>query len=358
MPRRSSGLSPYPKQLNREIHGLRGFSALAVFVFHIYGIATEWGFWPAQLDWSIFFFRMGRHGVEIFFVISGYLITASLLRHRSVRQFLLDRCIRIYPVFLIIQILIFSVGPLIGFRWLAGIDAGSWLYFFLANALFLPGIVDVPLAQPSAWSLTYEAAFYLLSANALLVAARLSRGVARALGAMLLLAVVLFAPLSVFFLVGIIVYAAHERWALPLPAFLRGGSILALAATLAFLALAEDNPLWIYAALVPALLFFASIATGEGVLSRMLRSRFLQYLGTISYSFYLWFGVVTYPLKIVLAKLHGRVDDLVLVLLFAIGGFALSVLVAHLSYMVLEQRVGHFLRMLTRNRRGIARAAA
>ncbi len=356
MGRLSSDFSPYPKQLNREIHGLRGFSALAVFVFHIYGIATEWGFWPAQLDWSTFFFRMGRHGVEIFFVISGYLITASLLRHRSVRQFLLDRCIRVYPVFLTIQILIFSVGPLIGFRWLAGVDAGSWLYFFLANALFLPGIVDVPLAQPSAWSLTYEAAFYLVSAAAFVVAARLGRGVAIAIGAVLLLASVVIAPLSLFFLVGIIVYATHERRALP--AFLRRGSILALAATLALLALAEDNPLWIYAALPPALLLFASIVTGEGGLSRVLRSRFLQYLGTISYSFYLWFGVVTYPLKIVLAKLHGRVDDVVLVLLFAIGGLVLSVLVAHLSYIVLEQRVGHFLRMLTRNRRGILRAAA
>src|SRR5665213_3449768 len=95
----------YPGTINPQIHGLRGLAALIVFVFHIYGIADEWHFWPASLADFGFVFRLGRHGVEIFFIISGCLITASLLRHQRAGRFLVDRCIRIYPVFLTIHLL-------------------------------------------------------------------------------------------------------------------------------------------------------------------------------------------------------------------------------------------------------------
>src|ERR1700742_3543526 len=98
----------YPKNLNRQIHGLRGFSTLAVFVYHVYGMGTLWGFWPAALNPVAPFFAAGKHGVEIFFIISGYLITGSLIRHASAAKFLVDRAIRILPVLMTIQQIVFA----------------------------------------------------------------------------------------------------------------------------------------------------------------------------------------------------------------------------------------------------------
>ena len=49
-PMGTDSLGAYPKNLNRQIHGLRGFSTLAVFVYHVYGMGTLWNFWPASLN--------------------------------------------------------------------------------------------------------------------------------------------------------------------------------------------------------------------------------------------------------------------------------------------------------------------
>jgi hypothetical protein len=165
----------YPKNLNRHIHGLRGFSTLAVFVYHVYGMGTLWNFWPASLDPVAPFFAAGKHGVEIFFIISGYLITGSLIRHQSAAKFLVDRAIRLYPVFMTIQLIVFGLGPVIHYKWLSGISPSGWAVAFVENGLFLPGIFDLPLAQLNAWSLSYEAAFYLLSAASYVLARHVGR---------------------------------------------------------------------------------------------------------------------------------------------------------------------------------------
>jgi len=331
----------YPKNLNRQIHGLRGFSTLAVFVYHVYGMGTLWNFWPAALNPVAPFFEAGRHGVEIFFIISGYLITGSLIRHRSAAKFLLDRAIRLYPVFMTIQLIVFGLGPFIHYKWLSGISAFGWVVAFIENGLFLPGIFDLPLAQLNAWSLSYEAAFYLVSAICFVLGQRVGRWPVIAVLAVCLAVVLPLYPRAIFFLPGVAIFFLSRRGALNLPRWVRGVSLAALAFTLALLTVAGARIWPIYGAAAPAFLFFISVVEGKCLLSAILRTRFLQYLGTISYSFYLWSPVVTYPMKIVIERhLHGRLGDLVNVALFAVVGFTASVAVSHLSHRVLEDGAG------------------
>ena len=54
---------------------------------------------------------MGGHGVELFFMISGFLIPASLVRHASVGKFFYDRALRILPVFVVLHLVLFVAGP-------------------------------------------------------------------------------------------------------------------------------------------------------------------------------------------------------------------------------------------------------
>jgi peptidoglycan/LPS O-acetylase OafA/YrhL len=338
----AAGVGAYPRNLNRQIHGLRGLSALLVFIFHVYGMGTLWGFWPSVLDPLAPLFIAGRHGVEIFFIISGYLITGSLIRHQSAARFLIDRAIRIYPVFMTIQLIVFGLGPFIHYRWLADIGIGGWAKAFAENALFLPGIFDLPLAQQNAWSLSFEAAFYLISALSFVLARYVGRWFVLA-GVLIFLAYFLrIDGRAVYFLPGVATFFVARRWGIRLPPWLRALSIPAFLLTLAVVTASE---IWkgatvLYGA-IPAFIFFISVVEGRCLFSALLRTRFLQFLGTISYSFYLWSPVVTYPMKIVIQRyLHGRLDDLLNIAVFATIGFAASVAVAYLSYRVLEDWAG------------------
>jgi peptidoglycan/LPS O-acetylase OafA/YrhL len=337
-----AGVGAYPRNLNRQIHGLRGLSALLVFIFHVYGMGTLWGFWPAVLDPLAPVFIAGRHGVEIFFIISGYLITGSLIRHQSAAKFLVDRAIRIYPVFMTIQIIVFGVGPFIHYRWLADIGFGGWAQTFVENALFLPGIFDLPLAQQNAWSLSFEAAFYLISALGFVLARYVGRWLVLA-GILIFLAYFLrIDGRAVYFLPGVATYFAARRWGIRLPQWFRALSIPAFILTLAVVTVSETwKGATVLYGVIPGFVFFLSVVEGRCLFSALLGTRFLQFLGTISYSFYLWSPVVTYPMKLVIQRyLHGRFDDLVNAALFATFGFAASVAVAYISYRILEDWTG------------------
>jgi peptidoglycan/LPS O-acetylase OafA/YrhL len=339
-----TGDGAYPPNRNLQIHGLRGFSALAVFVYHVYGMGTLWGFWPPQLTQVDGVFAAGKHGVEIFFVISGYLITGSLLRHGDAGRFLVDRAIRIYPVFMTIQVIVFALGPVIHYKWLSGIGALDWLIAFVENGLLLPGIFDLPLAQLNAWSLSYEAGFYLVCAGFFALWRRWGMWLpASLLGAVLSIALLRYGR-SAFFVPGVMIYFIFAQTRLVLPRWFRALSVPSLAAMLALLTIGENVAGLAYLATIPAFVFFLSIVEGRCLLSALLRSKPLQALGTISYSFYLWSPLVTYPMKVFIQRdLHGRIDDLAIVVLFAVIGFVLSVVVARLSYRWLEDRAGRAL---------------
>jgi peptidoglycan/LPS O-acetylase OafA/YrhL len=339
----------YPKNLNPQIHGLRGLATLLVFIYHLYGVGNLWGFWPTSLDPVAGFFLAGRHGVEIFFIISGYLITGSLLRHQQAGRFLLDRCIRIYPVFLAIQILVFALGPVLGYKWMAGISLTEWATAFAYNGLFLPGLFELPLAQLNAWSLSYEVAFYLVCAAGFVAARRLGKAVTT-IALSLVVALLLYRyPVGVFFLVGVAIFFLVSWRGTAAPRALRRLSLVAFLLTLGGLTV-DAYPQWrTYLVCLPALMFFWSIVDGRCALSAFLRHRLLQYFGTISYSFYLWSPFVTYPMKLAITKfMVGHVNSLLIWSLFAILALAASIIAAHLSYIYLEDRAGTYLRTRVR----------
>jgi peptidoglycan/LPS O-acetylase OafA/YrhL len=140
-----------------ELDGLRGIAVLAVVFYHcnprlqgtwIYS-ATLWG-------WA---------GVNLFFVLSGFLITSILLGSREkphyFRNFYGRRILRIWPVYILLLIVVYLEAP-----WYIGLPVGRafvtapwWAYILFLQNLFH---LSLPPAIGPTWSLAIEEQYYFL----------------------------------------------------------------------------------------------------------------------------------------------------------------------------------------------------
>ncbi len=154
-------------QQRRHFAALDGLRCLAILgVLFLHSPLSE----PAAAVFRLF--GRGFLGVDLFFVISGFLITTLLLREQartgriSIRRFYRRRALRILPLYLLV---VTALG--VYFALLKG-DAGAarlwpWYYGFLANTL----VDHIPMLAPT-WSLSVEEQYYLLWPLALILLPR------------------------------------------------------------------------------------------------------------------------------------------------------------------------------------------
>jgi peptidoglycan/LPS O-acetylase OafA/YrhL len=133
----------------RELDALRGIAAVAVLLFHF----SYWHQprWPIQVPW-------GHYGVELFFVISGYVILMTMERCHSVSDFLISRCTRLYPAYWCAVLFTAAVVA-----WLST-DPVSPAQVAV-NLTMLQQFVYVPTLDASYWTLSLELVFYVLIAS-------------------------------------------------------------------------------------------------------------------------------------------------------------------------------------------------
>ena len=144
------------------LQALRAFAALSVVLFHM-GLGM---YQTAQVK-LIHIFNFGFSGVDIFFVLSGFIIYHSALQNPAMTatQFLLRRLIRIFPIYWFILILIllpFFADPAFlhsHFSINHAIQSGG-VKFFIASFLLLPFVI--PGLLPVSWTLSFEMLFYIL----------------------------------------------------------------------------------------------------------------------------------------------------------------------------------------------------
>src|SRR5260370_4199931 len=96
----------------KGLDGLRGIAAISVLLFHytiVYGLLIE------PLNPMPFEAPYGRHGVELFFIISGFVILMTFENSLSVTDFALSPFARLFPVFCtagLIESLALALSPL------------------------------------------------------------------------------------------------------------------------------------------------------------------------------------------------------------------------------------------------------
>lgn len=158
-----------------NLNGVRFIAALLVIVHHVeqmkYMFHLESSLWQK----SPFIEVIGKLGVVLFFVLSGFLITYLLLKEKDVmgkvdvKSFYIRRMLRIWPLYYVILILGFAIIPFIPFFnipvWTDSVFSDLNLKIFLF-ILFLPNVARV-LFEPvpyvsQTWSIGVEEQFYLV----------------------------------------------------------------------------------------------------------------------------------------------------------------------------------------------------
>ena len=346
----TEGINPldaiHDKKFEPAIQGLRGIAALSVLFVHLYDMPMTAGFLPAVPAWFDFTILTGGRGVELFFIISGYLIPASLVRHRLISKFFYERCMRILPVFVVFHLVIFVAGPIVGYKFFKGIDPLSYVGLFLTNLLFLPDILRVPTAQQNAWTLTYEWLFYFwFAATFYFVAVRRTWLVVAVLAAVGLFAIAAF-PISAYFLVGIAIRYFDTRLELP---GIRGAVAGLACLFLMYVSLEYINP---FLGLIPGFLLFAMVrAPASGIVAPLDRP-IIQYIGKISYSLYLAHPFALFPLQMAGAKLASKGYPLWWIwLAFVFFGLIASLVMSSITYELVEVRLRRLLENGVRYRR-------
>ncbi len=326
-----------PRSFRSDINGLRAIAVLAVLAFH---------FRVPHLDG-------GFVGVDIFFVISGFLMTGIIVGRLdrgsfSLPGFFLDRARRIIPPLAVLL----ATGLVIGGVFLLPDEYFVFAKHAAASALFLSNMAywrEGSYFDPDAgtkwllhtWSLSVEWQFYLLYPLMLLVVVRIvprsrlwiALAVATAGSIVLMLWLGQTSPRSAFFLLpprawemlaGGLVYLAP-----PLPAArARVVQLAGLALLAGSIALASDaawpNGFTIVPVLGTALVILAARRD-----SRITGNPVARAVGLASYSIYLWH----WPFAVLLLR-TGHASDW----RWIAGAFAASFALGWLSWRVIERR--------------------
>src|SRR5690242_8313675 len=145
-----------------SMEGIRGLAILLVFCVHYHTLFSPYlnpkslSFRVSELGWG-----MGQSGVDLFFVLSGYLIYGAVIRKpTSYWKFMRRRVERIYPTFLaVFALYLFLCAALPG---VSKLPSGAWhtTIYILQNLALLPGIFAITPLITVAWSLSYEFFFY------------------------------------------------------------------------------------------------------------------------------------------------------------------------------------------------------
>ena len=145
------------------MEGLRGFAVLLVFFVHY---STQVGPWmPVQGATTRISSALGTNGhagVDLFFVLSGYLIYGGLIsRYQPFLRFIRRRIQRIFPAFIAVFLLYIALSVVYPSQAKIPGTLPHASLFLLENFLLLPGLFPIVAMITVAWSLSYEMFFYL-----------------------------------------------------------------------------------------------------------------------------------------------------------------------------------------------------
>lgn len=285
--------------------GLRGIAALVVVVGHF--TATFSTYYPAAPT-SSFQLQYGQFGVQLFFLISGFVILMTAERAKRASDFAISRLTRLYPAYWIAVVISILVGSLVNVPGTQLTPLETLLNFTMIQRLLL-----VPDVNGAFWTLAVEMQFYVIVFLVLAITkCRLSDALVRWLVAGWLGIAVISASAAEIMAPGVDIAAAPVLVRAMVNVTLAEYGPLFCLGMLLYMARRNGRFEWLtipalvsatlcayllhaptYALIVASIgLFFAVVALRPS--TRLLRFPPLLWLGKISYSLYIVHVVVGY----------------------------------------------------------------
>lgn len=340
------------------LDGVRAYAALLIFCVHFFGmyaavafgVNTDTASWQDLNGWALqvtYFLAHSHYGVDLFFILSGYLI-ANLLAQKSIplHVFLWRRVLRIYPAFLLSLL----AAAWVGIHWF---QLETTVPGWLANLFFLNGLFDLNVRgyNPVTWSLFFEFCFYAL---AVVLALGYPRALEKPLPA-LLFGIVISSLLMAFWPTQNAMFFGYFSlffcgvWlrtirATEVATYLRKiPGTLTIALWLLFVIAHGTHFLhnrmvsyFIAFAIAGTLLIGAAIYRDDSLVSRVFMHKTLARIGRISYSFYLVHYVVIHLTFHLLRERMSSLHAIAQFAIYAATTLTLSLCAAMLLYRVTE----------------------
>ena len=290
----------------QALDGIRGFAAVMVFFYH-YSLEL---FDPLALYAHFYVFRVSYAFVDFFFVLSGFVIASNYLGKinsmRAFKDFSLKRLIRLYPL-LFATVMVFVVLKLYAFLFTDfnfNSESYSLEVLFIETIEPLTFMNSTPIItskngmNPVSWSISAEMIAYMLFAVFCFFLPRKKWPfvVSILLGVVFMIYQERYLYTGDFgfvrgfinFSSGVLIFHLYSKVKtnVNLTKVLEGVFIFLVLATLALIAF-NDNELWNLLLPITFSLGVYVFAQEQGLLSKILKTKVMQFLGKISYSFYL-----------------------------------------------------------------------
>lgn len=299
----------------RSMEGLRGLAVLLVFLNHYATLARPWiEDNQVVLDFTIALIPLGSSGVDLFFVLSGFLIYGSLIgRPRPFLPYARRRLVRLYPAFTVVFAAYIALSFLFPEQSKIPEGTGPALAYLLANFAMLPGLAPIEPLITVAWSLSYEIAYYIAIPALIGVLGLRERNPRWRVGFFVAGAVVSFAFFACVpgprrltsFIAGILLFEILDLRPGRGPGSVVGLCAFALAMASTQITLGGTTGLALRTALLFALFFtvcWSAFGRPESAFARALCWTPLRWLGNMSYSFYLVHSLALHGALMVLAQ--------------------------------------------------------
>ncbi|MCP4322569.1 MAG: acyltransferase [Psychromonas sp.] len=348
---RTSKMNIQPKAgnsgFNYALHGLRGLAALAVYLAHSVDGYREHlcqQCSSAPLMESIYF--LGAYGVEIFFFLSGYVIFSASLKS-DLNSFFKHRFWRIYPIFLFFTLLYFALNHFIQKE--PDKDSLEILFY---NLLFLDRFSGTGPLSPNAWSLTFEVWFYIMTFMLLRPIILKERYFFSIIAVILWCIFIWKFPICLYYIAGVATNIAVKRYKsffLALNSkFVNSLQLSSLCIVLYYASKSDYRYHWefmignqdLWLLMVAFVLFMSTLFCRTSMLSRLLQTKVLMHLGTISYTLYL-----AHPYSYLVARMSAqKLTELGLpttqvAILYVILNLVLTTVFVYLVFIFIEKRL-------------------
>ncbi|NMM81194.1 acyltransferase [Acidovorax sp. SRB_14] len=299
----------------RPMEGLRGFAVFLVFLVHYVSLVEPWVA-KESITWIIShaMHTIGNSGVDLFFVLSGYLIYGSLMdRQQPFLRFMSRRIERIYPAFLVVLLLYLMLSFAFPSESKLPSTFAAGSVYLIQNVLLLPGIFPIEPIITVAWSLSYEMLYYLAIPGVIMLLNLHHRSAVWRTTFFLVvtLATTIYCALNgghmrlVMFIAGILLFESTRATALSTPSSPLA-LLLLVAGLLALLLPLGGSVGNAFKVLVLFFAFFTTCLTcfknPSGGLAQAFTWTPLRWLGNISYSYYLIHGLALKSAFLILAS--------------------------------------------------------